>query len=107
LQLKQNSIPYRCFAIATPYPGTELYQQAEEKGFNVERQFPTVGQVSINMSTVSDEKLSSLRTIVFRRFYFNPVRCLRPFIRVPRKLVLIKNFIEVVGVALLRKELYG
>jgi len=95
------------FAIATPYPGIELYRQAEEKGFNVERQFSTVGKVSVNMSAVSDEILSSLRTMAFRKFYFNPVRCWRLFVRVPSKLVLIKNFIEVVRVALFKKELYG
>ena len=95
------------FAIATPYPGTDLYRQAEEKGFNVERQFSTVGKVSVNMSAASDETLSRLKTLAYRKFYFSPVRCWRLFVRVPRKIVLIRNFIEVVRVSILKKELYG
>jgi len=95
------------FAIATPYPGTELYRQAKEKGFNVERQFSTVGKVSVNMSAASDETLSRLKTMAFRKFYFNPIRCWRLFVLVPRKVVLFKNFIEVVRVAFFKKELYG
>jgi len=95
------------FAIATPYPGTDLYRQAEEKGFNVERQFSTVGKVSVNMSAVSDEKLERLRIMAYRKFYFNPFRCWRLFVRVPRKVILFKNFLEVVKVTFFKKELYG
>jgi len=95
------------FAIATPYPGTELFRRAEEKGFNVERQFSTVGKVSVNMSAVPAEKLGRLRTLAFRKFYFNPIRCWRLFVRVPRKVVLFKNFMEVVKVTFFKKELYG
>ncbi len=95
------------FNIVTPFPGTRLYKQAEEMGSNVGKSFSTVGKVSVNMSAVSNEKLAKLRVIAYRRFYFNVTRCWRLFVRVPRKLILFKNFIEVARVSLLKKELYG
>lgn len=95
------------FAIATPFPGTKLFNLAEEKGLNADISFSTVGKVSVNMSAIQNERLENLRIIAYRKFYFNPLRWWRIFIRVPRKSSIFKNFLEVIKVAFFKKELYG
>ena len=94
------------FAIATPYPGTKMFEQAQQAGYNVDVEFGTVFAPTVNMSSVPDERLSALRLQAYRRFYFSARRAWRIFRAAPAKRPLVGNFWEVVRVALFRKSLY-
>jgi len=95
------------FAIMTPFPGTKLYAQTNALYPDRDTSFSTVGKISINTSAVSKEKLAALRILAYQRFYFNPVRWWHIFVRVPRKLSIYRNFLEVMKVAFFKKELYA
>ena len=45
------------FAIVTPYPVTEMFEQAKLEGYNTNTGFGTVFKPSVNMSMVPSERL--------------------------------------------------
>ena len=66
------------FFVVTPFPNTEIWQQAREMGYdlsaNPENYFAHYQKVSANISRVPSKRLEKLRKIAFRRFYLNPRR---------------------------------
>jgi radical SAM superfamily enzyme YgiQ (UPF0313 family) len=96
------------FSIVTPFPNTDMYEQAIAKNnISPAIDFSDVQRASLNLSEVTDTRLEELRLYAYRRFYFNPIRALRIFLRAPLKVPVFKNFIEVVRVALFKKLLYS
>ena len=66
------------FFILTPFPGTEVYQQALERKLMVDQAtFTHYYALSANLSKVADKKLLRLRLWAYLRFYGNPLRLLR------------------------------
>ncbi len=59
------------FCIATPYPGTELWNEAVRRGmktsFDELSKFHYYKEIGYNMSKVSDERLLELQQIAFKR----------------------------------------
>lgn len=59
------------FCIATPYPGTELWDEAVKRGMKFDKEllnkFHYYGEVGFNMSKVSDERLLELQKEAYRR----------------------------------------
>jgi radical SAM superfamily enzyme YgiQ (UPF0313 family) len=71
------------FFILTPFPNTEVWQQALKAGMPVDGHFEHYYQVSINMSRVPSERLERLRRIAVARFFLHPVRVVRFIRRAP------------------------
>jgi radical SAM superfamily enzyme YgiQ (UPF0313 family) len=66
------------FFILTPFPGTEVYQQALARHLLVDQATYThYYALSANLSKVPDRKLLRLRSWAYLRFYGNPLRLWR------------------------------
>ena len=76
----ESELQTATFFVVTPFPNTEIWEQALEAGYNLspdmEQYFAHYQKVSANISKVSTERLEQLRKIAFRRFYLNPKRLL-------------------------------
>jgi hopanoid biosynthesis associated radical SAM protein HpnJ len=64
-------------SLAAPYPGTELYRQAVEKGWLVEEAPQLVNRSGVQTSTLSyphlsREEISQALERLYKRFYFRP-----------------------------------
>jgi radical SAM superfamily enzyme YgiQ (UPF0313 family) len=70
--------------ILTPFPGTDLWQQALDAGLSVDSDFKNYYQVSLNLSNVPSERLDKLRRKALAKFYLNPIRLLRIAIKTPK-----------------------
>lgn len=92
------------FFILTPFPGTAMYAEAVEAGYDMKALYSNYGQVSANLSRLSSKKLEQMRAIAFRRFYFNPRRIWSIIRTTPNKLVLLRNFLRTARIAFLKKE---
>ena len=93
------------FFILTPFPGTEMYDDALEAGFDMETLFSDYGQVSANLSrNVSSERIAKLRQKAFRKFYFNPRRMISIFNTTPNKAALMRNVARTAKLSFLGKE---
>ncbi len=62
------------FFVVTPFPNTEIWRQALEKGYDLQADYECYQKVSANISKVPSERLEQLRKIAFRKFYLNPKR---------------------------------
>ncbi len=71
------------FFILTPFPNTEVWEQALRAGMPVDANFQHYYQVSINLSKVSSERLEKLRLKATAKFYLRPLRIIRFMTRVP------------------------
>jgi radical SAM superfamily enzyme YgiQ (UPF0313 family) len=71
------------FFILTPFPGTDVWQQAIDAGMTVDGNFQHYYEVSVNLSNVPSKRLESLRTRAIAQFFLNPVRAYRFATRVP------------------------
>ena len=71
------------FFILTPFPSTEVWQQALQAGMSVHGDFQHYYQVSVNLSKVPSERLEKLRRIATAKFYLHPMRIFRFATRVP------------------------
>jgi radical SAM superfamily enzyme YgiQ (UPF0313 family) len=92
------------FFILTPFPGTEMYQDAVEAGFDMQAIYSDYGQVSANISKVSSEKIAKMRKEAFRKFYFNPRRIWSIFKTTPNKMALLRNLFRTVKLSFIGKE---
>ena len=93
------------FFILTPFPGTEMYDEALEAGFDMEAMFSDYGQVSANLSrNVSSQRIAELRRTAFRKFYFNPRRMISIFNTTPNKAALMRNVVRTAKLSFLGKE---
>ena len=62
------------FFILTPFPNTEIYDQALAAGFNMSGDFYDYHNISVNISNVPTKRLWQLKRLAYRRFYFSPKR---------------------------------
>ncbi|MBC8276749.1 MAG: radical SAM protein [FCB group bacterium] len=93
------------FFILTPFPGTEMYDEALEAGFDMETLFSDYGHVSANLSrNVTSERIEKLRQKAFRKFYFNPRRMVSIFNTTPNKSALMRNVVRTAKLSFLGKE---
>ncbi|MCG2694399.1 B12-binding domain-containing radical SAM protein [Candidatus Parcubacteria bacterium] len=69
------------FNIATPYPGTEMYSWAKERGYLKTEDWNqyNFSQSIMELPTVSSEKVEEYYKKAFRKFYFRPVYILKHF----------------------------
>ncbi len=72
------------FFILTPFPNTELWEQALQAGMPVDADFQHYYQVSVNLSKIPSTRLEKLRLIATARFYLQPTRIIRFATRAPR-----------------------
>lgn len=80
----KNPISTASFFILTPFPGTEVYEQARERNIMVEEaNYTHYYALSANLSKVPEKKLLRLRIWAYFRFYGNPVRLIRMFRTTP------------------------
>ena len=92
------------FFILTPFPGTEMYNDALEAGFDMEAMYSDYGQVSSNLSQVPSHRIEKLRKEAFRKFYFNPRRMWSIFRTTPNKMALLRNVLRTARLSFLGKE---
>ncbi|MCX6639824.1 MAG: radical SAM protein [bacterium] len=70
----ESQLQTGAFFIVTPFPNTEIWQQARDKGYDLSADYENYQKVSANISKVPSKRLEKLRQIAFRRFYLNPWR---------------------------------
>jgi len=70
----QSKLQTAAFFIVTPFPNTEIWEEAQKLGLNLSADYEHYQKVSANISKVSSERLGQLRKLAFRRFYLNPWR---------------------------------
>lgn len=92
------------FFILTPFPGTEMYQQAIDAGFDMEAIYSDYGAVSANISKVPSDRILKMRRDAFRRFYFNPRRIWSIFRTTPNKMALMRNVLRTARLSFQGKE---
>jgi len=86
------------FFILTPFPNTEIYDQALEAGHPLNEVALThYYALGTNISKVSDEKLHKIHNQAYRKFYLHPARLYRFFTTTPWR----KFFFRKVYIALL------
>jgi radical SAM superfamily enzyme YgiQ (UPF0313 family) len=85
------------FFIVTPFPGTELYRAAVQKGKVHPREYRNFHfrDVSFNLSLVPDDELIGLKRKAFRNFYSRPSRMWRIFKTTPNKMEVLRNFLRI------------
>jgi radical SAM superfamily enzyme YgiQ (UPF0313 family) len=62
------------FFILTPFPNTEIYNEAVAAGIDMTARFSDYHDVSVNLSKVPTKRLWQLNHVAYRRFYFSPKR---------------------------------
>ena len=62
------------FFILTPFPNTEIYNEALAAGVDMIAQYSDYHDVSVNLSKVPTERLWQLKKMAYRKFYFSPKR---------------------------------
>jgi radical SAM superfamily enzyme YgiQ (UPF0313 family) len=62
------------FFILTPFPNTEIYNEAVTAGIDMHAHFSDYHDVSVNLSKVPTERLWKLKRRAYRKFYFSPKR---------------------------------
>jgi radical SAM superfamily enzyme YgiQ (UPF0313 family) len=92
------------FFILTPFPGTEMYDEALRAGFDMQALYTDYNTVSKNLSQVSGWKIEKLRKSAFRKFYFNPRRIYSIFKTTPNKMALFRNVLRTARLSLWGKE---
>ena len=83
----RSSFHTAAFFRVIPFKGTELYRQVENAGFQLPHDWSAYEpyQTQINLSTVPESTITTLRKSAYRRFYFNPKRLWRIFSLIPNK----------------------
>ncbi len=83
----KSSFHTAAFFRVIPFKGTELFQQVEHAGYELPSDWSAYEpyQSEINLSTVPEDKIFTLRKSAYRRFYFNPKRMWRLFKSIPNK----------------------
>jgi radical SAM superfamily enzyme YgiQ (UPF0313 family) len=72
----ESELQTAAFFVVTPFPNTEIWRQAIERGYNLDADYECYQKVSANISKVPSERLEELRKLAFRKFYLNPRRLL-------------------------------
>ena len=88
--------------ILTPYPGTQLYNEAKEKGLILHEEYERYGQneVVMKLQNLSPEEVMKFEKYTFHRFFLNPTIIFRQLFRL-RKLSQIFDLFKVLYVFLI------
>ena len=79
-----NKFSTASFFVLTPFPNTEIYNQAIDAGFQLgDYSLTHYYAIGHNISAVPDNRLSRLHKNAYRRFYLHPVRFIRFFRTTP------------------------
>ena len=79
-----NKFSTASFFVLTPFPNTEIYDQAVNAGHQLgDYSLTHYYAIGHNISTVSDKRLSRLHKNAYRRFYLHPLRLIRFFRTTP------------------------
>ncbi len=70
----ESKLQTAAFFIVTPFPNTDIWREARDRGYNLSADYENYQKVSANISKVPTRRLEKLRKIAFRRFYLNPLR---------------------------------
>lgn len=70
----KSKLAIASFFILTPFPNTEIYNQALEAGKDMTARYSDYHDISVNLSTVSNKRLWQLNKMAYRKFYFSPKR---------------------------------
>lgn len=62
------------FFILTPFPNTEIYNEAVAAGIDMTARYSDYHDVSVNLSQVPTKRLWQLNHLAYRKFYFSPKR---------------------------------
>ncbi|MBU1881761.1 MAG: radical SAM protein [bacterium] len=62
------------FFILTPFPNTEIYNQALEAGKDMSARFSDYHDISVNISNVDNKKLWKMHKAAYSKFYLTPKR---------------------------------
>ncbi len=62
------------FFILTPFPNTEIYDQAVKAGKDMTARYSDYHDISVNLSAISNKRLRQLNKLAYRKFYFSPKR---------------------------------
>ncbi|MCX6639822.1 MAG: radical SAM protein [bacterium] len=62
------------FFILTPFPNTEIYNEAVNAGIDMSARFSDYHDISVNLSKVSTKRLWKLKKLAYRKFYLSPKR---------------------------------
>lgn len=83
----RSSFHTAAFFRVIPFKGTELFQQVEHAGYQLPTDWSAYEpyQTDINLSTVEEPRILSLRKQAYRRFYLSPKRMWRIFKLIPNK----------------------
>lgn len=83
----RSSFHTAAFFRVIPFKGTELFRQVEDAGFELPQDWSAYEpyQTEINLSTVPESTITTLRKQAYRRFYLNPKRLWRIFSLIPNK----------------------
>ena len=83
----KSSFHTAAFFRVIPFKGTELFQQVEHAGYQLPTDWSAYEpyQTDINLSTVAEPRILSLRKEAYRRFYLSPRRMWRIFKLIPNK----------------------
>jgi radical SAM superfamily enzyme YgiQ (UPF0313 family) len=76
---KSLDVDYAQFSFATPYPGTELYRMAKEKGLLLTEDWSqyTAGKPIIAVDSSTKDDLTKLLRKAYQKFYLSPKLLLR------------------------------
>jgi anaerobic magnesium-protoporphyrin IX monomethyl ester cyclase len=76
---KRLDVDYAQFSFATPYPGTELYRMAKEKGLLLTEDWSqyTAGKPIIAVDSSTKDDLTKLLKRAYQKFYLSPKLLLR------------------------------
>ncbi|TKJ41598.1 hypothetical protein CEE37_03265 [candidate division LCP-89 bacterium B3_LCP] len=100
----QSKLHTASFFILTPFPNTEMYDEAIELGYDMEALYSDYGAVSANLSKMSTQRIDALRKKAFKSFYFSPNRMISIWNTTPGKWTLMKNFLRAARMGVTGKE---
>ena len=93
------------FFILTPFPNTEIYNQAVERGKDMTARYSDYHDISVNLSKVSDKRLWQLNKLAYRKFYFSPKRIYLILRANPFRVGLIEGIVYLFKMVLTGREL--
>ncbi|MFH1861857.1 MAG: radical SAM protein, partial [bacterium] len=62
------------FFVLTPFPNTEIYNQAVEAGMDMSARYSDYHDISVNISKIPTKQLWKLKKLAYRKFYVSPKR---------------------------------
>jgi radical SAM superfamily enzyme YgiQ (UPF0313 family) len=93
------------FFILTPFPNTEIYNQAAEAGKDMTARYSDYHDISVNISKVPDKRLWQLHKLAYRKFYFSPKRVWLILRANPFRVGLIEGIVYLFKMVLTGREL--